>query len=176
MAAMVEGFVGNASVGVGLGLMTVVGQCMGAGHVEEARRYILKLSFLGRMLILLFCAMAAVLIKPVTVIAGMEPDAAQMTVQMVWLICAYKPLMWSTSFMLAYGMRAAGDVKFSLITSSVTMWTCRVIITVVLIRVFHMGPVAVWIGMFSDWTARSIAYVWRFRSGRWAQHQVIEKA
>ena len=176
MAAMVEGFVGNASVGVGLGLMTVVGQCMGAGHVEEARRYILKLSFLGRMLILLFCAMAAVLIQPVTVIAGMEPDAAQMTVQMVWLICAYKPLMWSTSFMLAYGMRAAGDVKFSLITSSVTMWTCRVIITVVLIRVFHMGPVAVWIGMFSDWTARSIAYVWRFRSGRWAQHQVIEKA
>ena len=176
MAAMVEGFVGNASVGVGLGLMTVVGQCMGAGHVEEARRYILKLSFLGRMLILLFCVMAAVLIKPVTVIAGMEPDAAQMTVQMVWLICAYKPLMWSTSFMLAYGMRAAGDVKFSIITSSVTMWTCRVIITVVLIRVFHMGPVAVWIGMFSDWTARSIAYVWRFRSGRWAQHQVIEKA
>ena len=78
--------------------------------------------------------------------------------------------------MLAYGMRAAGDVKFSLITSSVTMWTCRVIITVVLIRVFHMGPLAVWIGMFSDWTARSIAYVWRFRSGRWAQHQVIEKA
>lgn len=176
MAAMVEGFVGNASVGVGLGLMTVVGQCMGAGHVEEARRYILKLSFLGRMLILLFCAMAAVLIKPVTVIAGMEPDAALMTVQMVWLICAYKPLMWSTSFMLAYGMRAAGDVKFSLVTSSVTMWTCRVIITVLLIRVFHMGPVAVWIGMFSDWTARSIAYVWRFRSGRWAQHQVIEKA
>lgn len=176
MAAMVEGFVGNASVGVGLGLMTVVGQCMGAGHVEEARRYILKLSFLGRMLILLFCAMAAVLIQPVTVIAGMEPDAALMTVQMVWLICAYKPLMWSTSFMLAYGMRAAGDVKFSLITSSVTMWTCRVIITVLLIRVFHMGPVAVWIGMFSDWTARSIAYVWRFRSGRWAQHQVIEKA
>lgn len=176
MAAMVEGFVGNASVGVGLGLMTVVGQCMGAGHVEEARRYILKLSFLGRMLILLFCAMAAVLINPVTVIAGMEPDAAQMTVQMVWLICAYKPLMWSTSFMLAYGMRAAGDVKFSLVTSSVTMWTCRVIITVLLIRVFHMGPVAVWIGMFSDWTARSIAYVWRFRSGRWAQHQVIEKA
>ena len=86
---------GNASVGVGLGLMTVVGQCMGAGHVEEARRYILKLSFLGRMLILLFCVMAAVLIKPVTVIAGMEPDAAQMTVQMVWLICAYKPLMLS---------------------------------------------------------------------------------
>ena len=109
-------------------------------------------------------------------VQSMEPDAALMTVQMVWLICAYKPLMWSTSFMLAYGMRAAGDVKFSLITSSVTMWTCRVIITVLLIRVFHMGPVAVWIGMFSDWTARSIAYVWRFRSGRWAQHQVIEKA
>lgn len=176
MAAMVETMVGNATVGVGLGLMTVVGQCMGAGRVEEARNYIKKLSFLGRLLLVLFCGAAALLIKPITVIAGMEADAAQMTVQMVWMICAYKPIMWTTSFMLAYGMRAAGDVKFSLITSSVTMWTCRVIITVALIRLAHMGPVAVWIGMFSDWTARSVAYVWRFQSMRWARHQVIEKA
>ena len=176
MAATMEAFISNASIGVGLGMMTVVGQCMGAGRLQEARSYILKLSFLGRLLIIFFCAVAAVAIKPITVIAGMEPDAAEMTVQMMHLICIYKPIMWSTSFMLAYGMRAAGDVRFSLITSSVTMWTCRVVISVVLIRVFHMGPVAVWLGMFSDWTVRSVAYVWRFHSGRWAQHQVIEKA
>ncbi|MBP3889005.1 MAG: MATE family efflux transporter, partial [Cellulosilyticum sp.] len=38
---MVNGIVG---AGIGIGLMTVVGQCMGAGRKEEARYYIVKLT------------------------------------------------------------------------------------------------------------------------------------
>ena len=63
-----------------------------------------------------------------------------------------------------------------MILSCISMWVFRVTLCIYLCRVHGFGPIAVWIGMFSDWTARSIAYVWRFRSGRWAQHQVIEKA
>ncbi|WP_332493560.1 MATE family efflux transporter [Niameybacter sp.] len=33
-----------AAMGIGIGLMTVVGQCIGAGRKEEARYYIVKLT------------------------------------------------------------------------------------------------------------------------------------
>ena len=46
---------------------------------------------------------------------------------------------------------SAGDVQFTMIFSICSMWLCRVILAIVLVRVFHMGLLAVWIAMFIDW-------------------------
>ena len=35
------------------------------------------------------------------------------------------------------------------------------------------GPMAVWIGMFADWTARAVIFSWRYFSRRWLKHQVV---
>ena len=53
------------------------------------------------------------------------------------------------------------------------MWFCRVALATVLIRVFGFGPIAVWIGMFADWTLRGIFYTWRFISQKWLDHSLI---
>jgi len=92
---------------------------------------------------------------------------------MMTFVTIVKPLVWVQAFIPPYGMRAAGDVKFSMITSSLTMWLCRVLMTTLLIRVFHFGPIAVWIGMSSDWLCRGIVYSVRFLSGKWLWHKVI---
>ena len=70
-------------------------------------------------------------------------------------------------------MRAAGDVRFSMTTSIITMWGCRVALSIALIRIFGMGPIGVWYGMFADWTLRGIIFTWRFHSRKWLQHKVI---
>lgn len=36
-----------------------------------------------------------------------------------------------------------------------------------------MGPLAVWIGMESDWTIRSFIFLARFKSNKWLEHKVI---
>ena len=59
-------------------------------------------------------------------------------------------------------------------SSSSTMWTCRVVIVIVLIRAFGFGPIAVWIGMVSDWFVRGIGFTWRFLSNRWMNKAVIK--
>lgn len=69
--------------------------------------------------------------------------------------------------------RAAGDVRFSMVTSTITMWLFRVTLCVILCRFFGFGPMAVWIGMFTDWTVRAIVFTWRFFSGKWAEFHVI---
>ena len=173
MAAMLEMACSNAQIGIGLGLMTIVGQCIGAGRQEEARKRIVQLTGYGWITTIACCGLIALLVRPVTRIAGMEPDAAELAIHLVYIICAYKPIAWTLSYIPAYGMRAAGDVRYSMILSTTTMWLCRVVVTTILIRACHFGPLGVWIGMFSDWTVRSILYTRRFLSGKWTKHQVL---
>ena len=173
MTAVLEGFSSMAGMGIGLGMVTVVGQCIGAGRKDEAKRYILKLTWYGEVSIIISCVLLYLACDLITTLGGMEPEAASLCKQMTLAITIYKPIAWSFSFMPGYGMRAAGDVKFSMITSSITMWTCRVFLTIVLIRFFGWGPMAVWIGMFTDWTARSICFATRFFTGGWMKKKAV---
>ena len=174
MTNVLEGLNSHAQVGIGLGMMTIVGQCMGAGRVDEAGKYIKRLTAYSYVTTAIACALTALLVKPITILGGMEAAAAALTIEMTLVICVYKPLVWPMAFTSAYGMRAAGDVRFSMIMSASVMWLCRVVVATVLIRGLGFGPFGVWIGMFADWTIRAMIYIFRFRSGRWARHQVIK--
>ena len=92
---------------------------------------------------------------------------------MCGLITIVKPLFWVPSFLPAYGMRAAGDVRYSMILSVISMWTVRVGVTLFLVHVIgFVSPVAVWCGMFSDWFVRGVFFTIRFISGKWLEHRV----
>jgi len=172
MTAMLEQLSSYASIGIGLGMMTIVGQCIGAGRYDEAKRYVIRLTAYGEAGIVISCLIVGSLVKTVTVLGGMEPSAAELTIRLVHVVSMIKPIPWVFSFMLAYGMRAAGDVRYCMAVSSASMWIFRVLIVVVLVRCYHLGPAAVWIGMISDWVVRGILFTWRFASGRWLRHLI----
>ncbi len=173
MTNILEMLNGIAGIGIGIGLMTVVGQCIGAGRKEEAKYYIVKLTAIAEAAIIISCLFVLAITKPVVWIAHMETASADMCFRMVIAITIVKPIVWVLSFIPAYGMRAAGDVKFSMILSMLTMWCMRVALCIYLSRVWGFGPMAVWIGMFADWTLRGIIFTWRFLSGKWLQKKVI---
>ena len=174
MTNILENVNGIFGIGVGMCLMTVVGQCMGAGRKEEAKYYIVKLCGIAEVGILVSCLLVYAFTKPVTILAGMESESAALCIEMVAAITIAKPLVWVGSFVPAYGLRAAGDVKFSMITSIITMWGCRVALCIFLVKAFGMGPMAVWYGMFADWTLRSIIFISRYLSGAWLKKEVIK--
>ena len=174
MTNILEALNGIAAMGVGIGLMTVVGQCIGAKRKDEAIYYIKRLSWLSEIVILISCAVVYLLAKPVTILGGMETESARLCLQMVTFITITKPISWVLSFIPAYGMRAAGDVKFSMITSCASMWLCRVSLCIFLCRFCGFGPIAVWIGMFADWSVRAVVFMLRFHSRKWLQHHVID--
>lgn len=173
MTNILENLNGIAAIGVGVGLMTIVGQCLGAGRQDEAVYYIKKLCVIAEIVIIVSCLTVYALARPVTILGGMEKSSAAMCIHMITWITIVKPLVWTMAFVPGYGLRAAGDVKFSMITSCCTMWACRFCLCVFLIRVLGFGPMGVWIGMFADWTVRGIIFTWRFHSRRWLEHKVI---
>ena len=173
MTNILENLNGIAAIGVGIGLMTVVGQCLGAGRKDEAVYYIKKLCVLAEIVIIVSCLLVFALTIPITKLGGMEPESAKMCFHMVTWITIVKPIVWVMGFVPAYGLRAAGDVKFSMITSCTTMWMFRFCLCVYLIRFQGFGPMAVWIGMFTDWTIRGIIFGIRFHSRKWLNHKVV---
>lgn len=173
MVATLESFACQASIGVGLGMMTVVGKCVGAKKYEQAKHYTVSLTKFAWVVCFICCAIIVLPIKQITTLAGMEPESAKLAIWLTRIVFAYKMIFWTTSFLPSYGLRAAGDVKFSMITSTVSMWVCRVVVTIFLVHQFHMGPLAVWIGMGADWTIRSIIFIARFKSNKWLKNKVI---
>ena len=173
MTNILENVNGVAGIGVGIGLMTIVGQCLGAGRKDEAIYYTKKMIGWGYIAILVSCLFAYAIVRPVTFLAGMEPESARLCIYMMGWITIAKPLLWSPSFVTPYAMRAAGDVKFSMIVATLTMWLCRVTLATYLIRVAGFGAMGVWIGMFADWAIRGVIFTIRFKSGKWI-HKVVE--
>ena len=174
MTNILENVNGVFGIGVGICLMTVVGQCLGAGRKDEAIYYIKKLSLVSEVVIIASCLIIFILTKPITMLAGMEPASARLCFEMITFITIVKPICWVPSFIPPYGLRAAGDVKFSMIVSCCTMWLCRVSLCIYLCRVWGFGPIAVWIGMACDWMLRSIIFTARFHSRKWLNHHVID--
>lgn len=173
MTVIFETLNGMAPVAIGTGLMTVVGQCLGSGKVEEAKYFTARICRMAFIALLLNCLFVFAIAGPVTYLAGMEPDARDLCLRMTLLITIVKPIIWVPSFTPANAMRAAGDVRFSMIAASCTMWICRVMVTTILIRVVGIGAVSVWIGMFMDWGCRGVIFTIRYFSGRWLKHSVI---
>lgn len=173
MTNILENLSGIGAIGIGIGLMTVVGQCMGAGLKEEASYYIKKLTGISEIVVLVSCLLVYVLVRPITYFGRMEAESAALCVNMMMWITVVKPVVWTLSFIPAYGMRAAGDVRFSMIVSTLTMWVFRVSLCICLCRFYGFGPMAVWIGMFTDWTVRGIIFTVRFFRGKWKEFHVI---
>lgn len=172
LTSVLESFSSQAPIGIGIGLMTLAGQAVGADNTELAKKYIRKLTFFAFIAVTLSSLAVIAAVKPLTVISRMEADVALLAIHLSVFVHIIKPFAWSWSFIPAYGMRTAGDVKFSMTLSSITMWTCRVALTTFLIRGMGTGPIGVWIGMSTDWAIRSVLFIIRFRSGRWLRHKI----
>lgn len=173
MTIIFENVNGMAAVGIGIGLMTVVGQSIGAGRQEEAKYYIVKLAGYAEIAMIISCIFVYIAARPVTVLAGMSEESTALCMQMILAITIVKPLFWVPSFTPPNGLRAAGDVRFSMITATLTMWLCRVALSIFLMRVVKTGPIGVWYGMFADWGVRGVIFTIRFVRGKWLRFKVI---
>ncbi len=161
------------SIAIGLGLLTVVGQCMGAGRVEEARACIKRFCLLSEGAMLVMSTLVVASTPLVTRLSRMSPDSAGLTFRLILLVSAGKLAFWVLAFTLPQGMRAAGDVRFAAGVSAASMWIFRVGLCLLLCRGFGVGLYGVWIAWLADWLCRAAVYTLRFRSGKWTGFRVL---
>ena len=172
--AVMELFSSKPSMGIGFALMTVAGQCMGAGRPDEARYYIKKLTLWSAAVLLVTNWLIYFITPTVMRVSGLDPDAAKMAMQVLLVISIVKPIIWPMAFTPSNGTRAAGDARFNMIATSCTMWIFRVGLTTVLCRFMGVGLIGIWAGYMVDWLMRAAIFALRLRTEKWHSHHLIE--
>ena len=159
---------------VGMAALTVVGQCLGAGEKEQAVYYsrrLLLTAYCGAWVMNLSAFFFAN--RMVVSLFHLSPEAQTMALQvMVWFNFV-SLFFWPSSFTLPNILRAAGDARFTMAVSILSMWVFRVGFCYVMVLGFHGRLLSIWMGMFLDWVFRSLCFFVRFARGRWMEQSVI---
>lgn len=157
-----------------LTLITVVGQCIGAGNAGDARKFVKSYLWLSSVSFVLMGLLMLPLFHPLMSLFQ-PPEEIVRDIFIVWLINTIAQIpLWSVSFITPSALRAAGDAKYTSMVSMLSMWLFRVVLGYLLGIVFHMGIVGVWLAMNCEWGVRGFIFLRRFFYGdKWVRHKLI---
>lgn len=157
---------------IGLGVVTVVSQCVGAGDYEQARFYTRKLMKYSYICIIVLNAIILVAVSPILKVYNLSPETADLARKIIIFYGINVCISWAPSFGLPNTLRAAKDVKYTMVVSIASMWIVRIGIGVLFAKHLGFGVFGVWIGMISDWYIRSLFFIHRYRGNKWEQIEV----
>ncbi|MCI9482233.1 MAG: MATE family efflux transporter [Oscillibacter sp.] len=152
---------------IGLAMVTVVSRCVGAGDIGKARFYTKKLMKLTYLFMGICIAITLIAMSPVLRLYNVSQEAENYARQIIWFHGIAGAVFWPMAFALPNALRAAGDTRFTLAASSISMWTMRVGFGILLGRFWGMGVVGIWVAMFFDWLLRIALFVPRFHGHKW---------
>ncbi|MCH4190700.1 MAG: MATE family efflux transporter [Butyrivibrio sp.] len=170
-ASTVETMADIPSIAIGLGLVTMVGQCAGAGRYDQARFYGKKMMKTAYQLL----AVTNILILAgAGFIAGwfnLSEEGNTLAIILIRYHSVCCMAIWPLAFTIPSILRAAGDAKYTMTISIVSMWIFRIGLAYVIggymQEYLQMGVVGVWIAMTIDWVVRAVFNIIRFRGHRW---------
>ena len=155
---------GNA---LGLAMVTVVSRCVGAGNYAKARFYTKKLMKATYFFMWASIALVLALLPLIMRLYNVSDQAASYARQIIWMHGIAAAVLWPASFTLPQALRAAGDTRFTMVVSTVSMWTLRVGLGVLLGRFWGFGVLGIWMAMFADWALRMAFFLPRFLGHKW---------
>lgn len=151
----------------GFALLTVCAQCVGAGDFEQVKyytRHMMRVEYLCLIASNLIVILALPFILSVY---NLSDEAARYANDIILYHAACVVTIWPLSFTLPNTLRAAADVKVTMVLSIISMWVFRFGFSYLLTMEFHMGIFGVWVAMTIDWLVRGTFFVCRYKSGRW---------
>lgn len=157
--------------GFGIAATTLTGQCLGAQKPELAERfgwYTLKVS-IG--VISLLTIVVFIFSRGLMAVYTHDPDVIAMGAAAIRIFSISQPFL-AVVVVISGALRGAGDIFYVMITSFVGIWAFRILLTVVLNALFHMGITGIWIALCMDFIIRAAMYIQRYRRGRWKLIQV----
>ena len=153
---------------MGLAMVTVVGQCVGARDTDQATYYIKKLlkwtyvvQGITNVLIVIFVG------NLVDFYSTLAPETRALAMRLSTMHASMAVFFWPVSFVLPNALRASNDVKFTMWVGIGSMIACRIFGSWVLCVQLGWGAVGVWAAMICDWLCRTAFFVPRVVRGKW---------
>ncbi len=152
---------------------TVIGQCMGAGDVAAANLYFRKLNRITLVLSILWNALIFAITPLIVRYSAISPEAKDLVIWLVLINNIFNGLAYPFAGSLGSGLRAAGDVRFTMIVSITLTVAARLLFSALFGLWLGWGVIGVAIGMSMDLVFRGVIFIWRYRSQKWTQFRLI---
>ena len=165
--------VGNA---MGLAMITVIGRCIGAQDFEQTNYYTKKLLLWDYIAQGAVNVVVLLSLNQILSMYTLTPETRALAWTLVMIHNGMSIFLWPASFVLPNALRAANDVRFTMVVATASMLVWRMGLSWVLCVQMGMGAVGVWYAMVVDWICRIICFVARFVSGAWKKNAVKKAA
>lgn len=143
------------------------------GDTEAADEYLRKLTkttlFISSVWNLLVFCLTPLFLK----FYALEPKTKQLVIWLVLIHNLFNAVAFPFSGALSNGLRAAGDVKFTMYVSVISTIAVRLLFSCFLGITLKMGVIGIAIAMVLDWITRAVFLIWRLKTGRWKGFRVI---
>ena len=158
---------------LGLAFVTVVGQCMGSGDRDAAQYYMKKLLRITFITSILWNTLILVVSPLILRGYALSEEGTRLVFILIVIHNVFNACFYPLSGALSNGLRAAGDVRFTMYVSVFSTIGCRVVFSIAFGIWLNMGVIGIAFAMCLDWVIRSVFFWVRFRKGTWKRFNVI---
>lgn len=158
---------------VGMAAVTIIGQCCGAKAYDAASYYGKKLLLLTYLMMGVTCTVMYILTPELALLYNLSEQANALAVEATRLNMFQTAIFWPFAFTVPNYLRAAGDARYTMVISILSMWLFRVVLSRILGITLGFGLIGVMWGMFIDWYCRGLFFTTRFIRGKWKTKRVV---
>ena len=158
--------------GMQVAAVALSGEALGAGRKETAKQYG---SICQRIGFVISICLSLFLLLGGRWFFGLYFPKDPHIVGFGVLICRYIMfivLLQISQIIFTGCLRAAGDVRYTLISALIACTLIRTVVTVIAVNVLHLGLHGIWIGILSDQMTRFVLNGLRFRAGKWVDLRI----
>ncbi|MDE7301326.1 MAG: polysaccharide biosynthesis C-terminal domain-containing protein [Clostridia bacterium] len=187
IANHVNNYASMVGSGVGTSCLTVIGQAVGTGDVEQTKYYMKKmflLSYIANSIcVALFLGFSQFIVQ-IWNFNDVTPDQLSQihtaALNCLYFCLAVQMLTYPLSFTTPAILKATSDVKYVMFSAVISMFVMRVGLSFLMTTdkiagLPQLGAFGYWIGMCSDWVLRSVLFMARLLSGKWKKSSGLFK-
>lgn len=145
---------------------SLMGQSLGKRRPDMAQAYCTRTRRIGMVVAILIGLSFVLFNEQLVMLYNKEPEIVELGGKILLMIAVMQPLQ-SSQFIIAGGLRGAGDTKATAFITFITVLLIRPGAAILMINVFHWGLEGAWIAMVLDQLVRSSLVLLRYHSGKW---------
>ena len=159
-----------------LAMITVIGQCVGAGDERQVRYYTKRLLGMTYLFTAIVNSIILLSLPWILSLYGLSAETTELSYILVMIHNGVAIVLWPASFVLPNMLRACNDVKYTMVIAIFSMIAFRILGSYVIGVGMGYKAIGVWIAMVFDWIFRVIMFVGRYLRGTWRTYAGLDTA
>ncbi len=145
---------------------SLLGQSLGRKRYDMAQAYCSRTQRVGMAVSIIIGIVFAFFGKNIVSLYNQDSTIITIGGNIMFFVAAMQPVQ-SIQFILAGGLRGAGDTKTTAIITFITILIVRPVVAIALVKLTPLGLYGAWVALSCDQCLRSLLVWLRYRTGKW---------